>query len=405
MSTQNNIFDTVDVREHRRKRKIISQAIAERSVRMFEPTMSEQIDIFIKQLANSCRLSESINISKRCMWLGGDIVGHLAFGYPLETQTDSSNRWLQSDLSLASARINVYMQAPIVRNIEPLLRVLFAKAVARSFEITSKMIRTRLALDKHAKRDLYSFAADHMTNSESLEDSELWPEAFFFIIAGGNTAATVMSAMFFYLSRYPECYKRLAGEVRANFHAADEIQSGEQLRRCDYLRACINETLRLSPPNTGTLWRQELADDKTRGPLVVDGHVIPPGTELGVNMYSIHHNPKYFPDPFVFRPERWLESSTDQLSVMQKAWAPFTVGAHSCPGKAVAYLELSLVFARTFWYFDFEAAPGDLGHLGAGKVGSLYGRDNPNEYQLYDTFSAMHDGPVLVLRNREATGE
>ena len=206
--------------------------------------------------------------------------------------------------------------------------------------------------------------------------------------------------MFFYLSRYPECYKKLADEIRTTFAASDEIRIGEQLRRCDYLRACIHEALRLSTPNTATMWRRQSPNDRTKEPLVIDGHEIPPGTDIGVNMYSIHHNAAYFPDPFVFRPERWLDSSPKQLAVMQKAWAPFTLGAHSCPGKAVAYLEISLTLARTLWRFDFEPAPGESGRIGAGMPGRTDGREKECEYQLYDTVSAMHDGPVLMFRAR-----
>lgn len=211
---------------------------------------------------------------------------------------------------------------------------------------------------------------------------------------------TPVVAVFFYLSRYPECYKKLADEIRTTFAASDEIRTGEQLRRCDYLRACIHEALRLSTPNTATMWRRQSPNDRTKEPLVIDGHEIPPGTDIGVNMYSIHHNAAYFPDPFIFRPERWLDSSPKQLAMMQKAWAPFTLGAHSCPGKAVAYLEISLTLARTLWRFDFEPAPGESGRIGAGMPGRTDGREKECEYQLYDTFSAMHDGPVLMFRPR-----
>ncbi|XP_044723774.1 cytochrome p450 domain-containing protein [Hirsutella rhossiliensis] len=398
------VFNTAsslhDVDVHRRKRKIVSQPLTEKAMRKFEPVMSEQIDVFVQQLHTSAARSEPINMTQRCMWLGGDIVGQLAFGYSLRQQTDDANRWLQPGLALASARINVYMQAPVVRKLEPLLKVLVKKARAKYVNITTDMIKNRLTMDKHAKHDLYSFAVDDMGGSVGLANSELWAEAFFFIVAGGNTTATTMSAMFFYLSRNLACYKKLAHEIRSAFKSADEIHPGDQLRSCVYLQVCISETLRCATPNTGTLWRQQLADDKE--PLIIDGHVIPRGTDLGVNLYAIHHNEEYFPDPFVYRPERWLESETskDQLQKMKNAFAPFILGARSCPGKSVAHMEINLTFARTLWNFDFEAAPGEEGKLGAGTAGRTDGRHREGEYQLYDTFSAMHDGPSLKFYAR-----
>ena len=220
-----------------------------------------------------------------------------------------------------------------------------------------------------------------------------------------------MSALFFYLSRNPSCYATLAAEIRSAFSSASEIRSGPQLNSCKYLRACIDEALRMSPPTLTPLWRQQDAGDDSGQPFIVDGHVIPRSTQVAVSLYSLLHNEEYFPDPFSFKPERWLdapkgsdEDTEEQraaLANMRKAFVPFIVGDRSCAGKAMAYLETSLTFARTLWYFDFEAAPGKAGEVGAGKLGRTDGRGRPGEYQLDDVFVATHRGPNLVFRKRD----
>lgn len=156
---------------------------------------------------------------------------------------------------------------------------------------------------------------------------------------------------------------------------------------------------------SGIPWRElaKGADDPRSGePFIVDGHVIPPGTQVGVCTYALHHNEEYFPEPFVFRPERWLveESGEAGLARMHSAFAPFSVGPRACAGKTMAYLEASLVVAKTLWFLDFEPAPGKSGELGAGAPGKAAGRERPEEFQLYDIFSATHDGPNLVFRHR-----
>ncbi|KAF2204249.1 hypothetical protein GQ43DRAFT_192728 [Delitschia confertaspora ATCC 74209] len=55
---------------------------------------------------------------------------------------------------------------------------------------------------------------------------------------------------------------------------------------------------------SGLLWRELLPDDKTS--ITIDVHVIPHGTWVGIHVYSLYNNEKYFPDLFVFKPERWL---------------------------------------------------------------------------------------------------
>ncbi|KAG8409229.1 hypothetical protein J3458_019346 [Metarhizium acridum] len=109
----------------------------------------------------------------------------------------------------------------------------------------------------------------------------------------------------------------------------------------------------MSPAIPGTLWREEVSGAKASAkPLVVDGHVIPRGVHVGVNTYSLLHNDEYFPEPFVFKPERWLDAASGQAN--KDAFAPFSLGARGCLGKSVAYMGTSLVIAKTLWHFDFE---------------------------------------------------
>lgn len=225
------------------------------------------------------------------------------------------------------------------------------------------------------------------------------------VLQGAFSVATAMSALLFYLSRERRCYEKLAAEIRSTFQRADEIRSGQQLSSCQYLRACIDEALRIAPPIPGTGWRELKSSDG--GSLVVDGHVVPPGTEVGVNTYALHHNEEYFPNPYKFEPERWLATETpeEQRNIMRAAFAPFSIGYRACTGKAMAYLESSLIIAKILWYFDFEIPPGPLGHVGGGKSGAAGGRDRVAEYQLYDVLSAGHEGPYLLFHPRKDTGD
>lgn len=210
-----------------------------------------------------------------------------------------------------------------------------------------------------------------------------------------------MSATFFYLSRYPECYTKLSQEIRLAFSSSEEIKGGPRLSGCRYLRACIDEALRMSPPVSGTLWRQVAADADPKQPLVIDGHIVPPGTHFGVNFYAVQHDESHFPDSYSYKPERWLEADEGTLSHMNKAFAAFSVGPRGCAGKAMAYLESSLVIAKVLWYFDFQIAPGDAGKAGEGTPGAAFGRHRPKEFQLWDIFSSTQEGPRLLFTPRK----
>ncbi|KAI1272216.1 benzoate 4-monooxygenase cytochrome P450 [Xylaria sp. FL0933] len=396
--TTTNVFNTIDKRIHRIKRQLVGRISTDRSIRTFEPKLSQQVDIFVRQLLSSCQKDPSalINMSERSKYLGLDIAAYLGFGYALNLQIDSTYRYLVDAMMIGSWRLNMYMQFPALRKLRlEILFYLLAIIKGKSFlQTLSKMIQSRLAKDTNAEHDLYSFMADALEapQEDRITASEIWTEGIFFLPAAGDTTSTTLSALFHYLAQNLECQRKLALEIRSAFTSGADI-GGPRLAGCQYLRACINESLRMSPPVPGTLWREQLPYDGDK-PLVVDGHVIPRGTQVGVNIYALHHNPEYFPDPFTYNPDRWLSPSTKgkpsvgeepQISDVKyhSAFIPFSLGARGCAGKALAFAEVSLAMARTLWYFDFEFP-------------EKTSKDSTQvEFRLLDVFTSSHNGPYL----------
>ncbi|KAI1119779.1 cytochrome P450 [Nemania abortiva] len=395
-----SIFNAVDRRRHASKRRLIGRAVTDRAMRKFEPIMNEQIDVFLATLYKSSLASQPIDMTQSCKRLGLDIVGHLAFGFALNTQTEPKYRFIIDGIAMGNYRANCFMQLPFLKNraLDSVLHLLSRSGRLGYLRALEHMISTRLSLEKDAKDDLYSSVAEYINTDgpDSIKLSELWSEAVFFFPAGGDTTATALAALFFYLSQNPEAYRKLSDEVRNTFTNGADIKGGPQLAGCQYLRACINETLRMSSPVSGTLWRELAKEEEGKGAWVVDGHLIPHGTQVGVNIYSLHHNEEYFPQPFAFRPERWLVDDEEELQAMHSAFVAFSTGPRGCAGKPMAYLESSLVAAKTLWYFDFETASSRTDS----STSKAQGREHPEEFQLRDVFSAAHEGPNLVFQPR-----
>ncbi|KAI1170140.1 cytochrome P450 [Nemania sp. FL0916] len=121
------------------------------------------------------------------------------------------------------------------------------------------MIGQRMSMPKDAAHDFYAATSGDVTPSgeKGLQNTELWSEASFFVMAGGMTVSTLMSSVFFTLSRHPEAYARLVAEIRTAFSSGTAIVGGPPLSSCKYLRAVIDETMRTAPPTTATLWRED----------------------------------------------------------------------------------------------------------------------------------------------------
>jgi len=204
---------------------------------------------------------------------------------------------------------------------------------------------------------------------------------------------------FFYLVHNPHTLDLLAEEICRTFQDVEEIHHSPTLNSCVYLRAVIDEAMRLSPPVGGILPREVLP-----GGIDIDGMHIPAGIIVGTPHYALHHNADYFPNPFSFQPERWIAEShphntEDSVALAQSAFSPFSIGPRGCIGKGIAYMELMTTLARVVLMYEMRKVKGT--NVGEGSMDNNIGRQRLEEYQLKDCFTSMKDGPMVEFRERK----
>lgn len=157
-------------------------------MRTFEPLMRQQIDVFLQGLYESAQASRPVDMTQACKRLGLDIVGHLAFGFALNTQTDPTYRFIIDGIAMGNYRANCFMQLPFLKNrvLDSILHLLSHPRRLGYLRALEHMISTRVSMDKHAKNDLYSHVADYIDadGPDRILLSELWSEAVFFFPAG-----------------------------------------------------------------------------------------------------------------------------------------------------------------------------------------------------------------------------
>lgn len=154
-------------------------------------------------------------------------------------------------------------------------------------------------------------------DSDGLSDSDLRDQLMTLLLAGHETTATALAWTFDLLLRHPAPLARLR----------DSLEQGEE----DYLRAVITESLRLRPvvPIAGRRLARELS---------VDGLTLPEGTDVTPAIWLAHTRADVYPEPFAFRPERFLEEGPDTY-----AWVPFGGGVRRCLGASFAEFEMRIV--------------------------------------------------------------
>jgi cytochrome P450 len=302
---------------------------------------------------------------------------------------------------------------PFIKLIRPLLGTPIMDFIAgQSSRDSSNYIRyanaqmeQRIAAEKDASKQTpkdfmhYLLNAKDPLTGKGLTTTELNSESSLLISAGSDTTSITISATLFYLLHYPVSLAKTTTEVRNTFASVNEIRGGKILNGLVYLRACIDEALRLSPPVPSHLPREVLP-----GGLTIDGHYFPKGTVVGTAPYAIHHCKEYFPEPFVFRPERWImDDNPKSVATARAAFFSFSLGPRGCIGKSIAYIEATLALATLLFLYDIRL-PEDTGKRepsGEGKLNNKHwGRRRKDEYQLAEYFLSEREGPMVEFKAR-----
>jgi len=223
------------------------------------------------------------------------------------------------------------------------------------------------------------------------------------IVAGSDTSSTTMSAVLFYLLHNPNALARLEQEVRRTFDRAEDIHMGPQMQRCSWLRACIDEAMRMSPAVAGLLPREVLEGGFSIPAL---GLHFPAGVQIGVPTYAIQHHTDYVDDPFSYNPDRWLHQDEklpehrQNKDALNSVFCPFSIGHRSCLGKPLVYMEISIAIARLVYEFDMRLAPNQ--HRAADFVREVAkGKRHASEYHFQDWFLSNNESVFVEFRSRE----
>lgn len=180
------------------------------------------------------------------------------------------------------------------------------------------------------------------------------------IAAGYQTTGITLSYCLWRLSLNPEVQKKLQDELKI-FHDSQKgylPPSFQEVDNLPYLNAVLNETFRLHAaipgqepriaPESGLKWR----GNKTTPELV-----IPAGTIVNMQPWTLHRDPVLFEDPETWNPERWLIDDEDKLKLMNKQLMTFGAGVRMCLGMNLAVEEMKLLVSATYSRFSSELDP------------------------------------------------
>jgi cytochrome P450 family 135 len=197
----------------------------------------------------------------------------------------------------------------------------FQRALAPVDEVLLEEIRARRDDPRLDERDdiLSLLLQARHEDGSPMSDQELRDELMTLLVAGHETTATSLSWALERMVRTPDTLERLREEALA----------GED----EYADAVAKETLRLRPV-------LPIVVRRLTEPVEIGGYELPAGTTVAPCIYLVHRRADVYPDPYVFRPERFLEQPAGTYT-----WLPFGGGVRRCIGATFAMFEMKVVLA------------------------------------------------------------
>ncbi|KAK6543679.1 hypothetical protein TWF694_000416 [Orbilia ellipsospora] len=411
-----NTHSGIDKVAHGRKRRILSQAFSESALKGMEDLILDRIRFFQQQLLQAPKDIDSestqdekgvVRMRNMANWfnyLTFDVLGFLCFGKSFELLEGTGNRHLPELVDRAAQRHFLCgLWLPLdTHHLDQIVIPRITRDrwnfIMKSRQQATIRAKERTDLGHGARKDFFYYllnAVDPETG-EKLTMPELWSESNVLMVAGSDTTSTSLAAAIFWLVRNPSTLKRLENEIRSSFSDIEEIISGAKLNECTYLKAVIDEAMRLSPAVPGGLPREVL-----QGGLTVDGTFIPAGVDIGTPIYSVHRIPEAYPRPDEFIPERWVEGEVvpsigtitkEDVDKARKAFCPFSIGPRGCIGKGLALMEMKITLARLVWEFEIK--------MPAEERLRKVGEDVEGGWEMDDHFVGTKKGPVVELKKR-----
>src|SRR5579862_1551145 len=332
---------TSEAEFHKRQRRLVQPAFHRDRLIGYGAAMAE--------CAAQCRdrwsAGERFDVSREMNRLTLAIVARTLFSADVSSEADEIGSALTEVLGLFEMVLMPFSEwieklpLPSVRR--------FEKARARLDQTIYRMIAERRASGED-KGDLLSMlllAQDE--DASTMTDKQVRDEALTLFLAGHETTANALTWTWYLLSQNPEAEARFHAEIDRVLGA--RLPTFDDLAQLKYVEMVFAESMRLFPPAWG-IGRRPLQAYR------IGDYEIPARTVMLMSPYVVHRDPRWYPEPEKFDPDRFLPENA--AGRPKFSYFPFGGGARVCIGERFAWMEGVLLLATLGAKWKLRLVPG-----------------------------------------------
>ncbi|KAK7083166.1 hypothetical protein SK128_005165 [Halocaridina rubra] len=354
-SSTSNMLVSMRDQKWKDVRKIMTPVFSSAKMKIMMPLMEECVEVFLEKCNGFAESKEEFNAHFELQCLTLDVIDQCAMALDLQC--------IKNPMNPVIDRIRKFFNSPFPKIFEvvftfpelsftALLRKFSKFAVTQNFVI-DRIHQSFLSLcaQNFSRVDALQMlmeASDPMSAGKTkLTEREVEENAFLFVLAGYETTSNALSYALHLLSVHPEVQDVIVKEIEET--CGENLPTYDDLGKLIYTEAVICEAMRMYPPVPSFVTRVAASE------VTYDNIKIPKGSFIEAAMWSIHNDEDTFPEPHVFKPERFLPDNKQDIHPM--AFLPFGAGPRNCIGARFAMMESKLTLAAIVKTFIINPTP------------------------------------------------
>ncbi|XP_014476478.1 PREDICTED: cytochrome P450 9e2-like [Dinoponera quadriceps] len=345
----------------REMRNTLSPSFTASKMKVMFELVSKCSREFAEYLTDHPEMCSSIDTKEAFRRYTTDVIATSAFGISVNSMKDQNNEFFSRGIDVTKSFSSFNMLKFFLFRAAPR----FAKSIGLNFfpSATTQFFR-RVVAETIKTRDEQGIVRPDMIhllmqarnkegpNVHTMTLDDIVSQAFIFFLAGFETSATLMCFLVHELAVHRDIQDRLFEEVERHFAEGNGEISYESLSKMTYMDMVVSEALRKYPPmifvDRVCVKRYELPPAKPGGKSII----LEPDCMTWTPVYSLHQDPKYFPNPSKFDPERFSDENKD--NIVPYTYLPFGLGPRMCIGNRFALMETKLLIAHLLHKFIFK---------------------------------------------------